>query len=56
LDEKKHGYGIYYWNDGRRYEGNWFEGKYDGKVKFVQPDGSVKVGIWIKRKRESDTI
>jgi hypothetical protein len=25
--DKKEGYGIYYWTDGRRYEGWWHKGK-----------------------------
>lgn len=27
LSIKKHGFGIYYWADGRRYEGYWQYGK-----------------------------
>ena len=26
-NDKKEGYGIFDWSDGRRYEGNWMNGK-----------------------------
>jgi len=25
--DKKHGFGVYYWADGRKYEGYWGNGK-----------------------------
>jgi len=28
LDDKKHGYGIFEWGNGKIYEGYWVNGKY----------------------------
>lgn len=39
------------WNDGRKYEGNWLEGKQHGKGKFTTSDGEEKYGEWDKGKR-----
>lgn len=44
--DKKHGYGVYIWADGRRYEGLWQNGKQHGKGKYILPNNTVKVGIW----------
>lgn len=49
--DKKHGYGIYIWADGRRYEGLWQNGKQHGKGKYILPNNTVKVGIWEDGKR-----
>lgn len=39
------GKGLYRWNDGSYYEGEWKDGKKDGKGKLVQ-DGSEITGFW----------
>jgi len=39
------------WADGRRYEGNWHNGKQHGEGKYFLPDGTVKIGIWEHGKR-----
>lgn len=44
--DKKHGYGVYTWADGRRYEGNWSNGKQHGEGKYILPNGTIKIGIW----------
>ena len=49
--DKKHGYGIYYWADGRKYEGNWANGKQHGEGKYMLPTGVTKIGIWEDGKR-----
>ena len=49
--DKKHGYGVYIWADGRRYEGLWQNGKQHGKGKYILPNNTVKVGIWEDGKR-----
>jgi hypothetical protein len=49
--DKKHGYGVYYWADGRRYEGYWQNGKQHGEGKYILPTGVVKIGIWEDGKR-----
>ena len=35
LNDKKHGFGIFVWVDGRKYEGNWENGKRHGLGKFT---------------------
>jgi len=49
--DKKHGFGIYRWADGRVYEGNWFNGKQHGTGKYVLQDTTVKIGEWVNGKR-----
>jgi len=31
MNDKKHGYGVYTWADGRKYEGEWVAGKQHGR-------------------------
>ena len=40
------GKGIEKWNDGRRYEGDFKNGKKDGEGKFEWANGSKYVGSW----------
>ena len=48
----KHGYGIYYWADGRKYEGYWAHGKQHGLGRYLIPqDGKEKYGLWEDGKR-----
>lgn len=49
--DKKHGYGVYVWVDGRRYEGNWQNGRQHGEGKYILANNTVKVGIWEDGKR-----
>jgi hypothetical protein len=49
--DKKHGYGIYTWTDGRRYEGYWAYGKQNGEGVYYHPNGNVKKGLWEDGKR-----
>jgi hypothetical protein len=49
--DKKHGYGVYFWADGRRYEGYWKNGKQDGEGKYILPNAVTKIGIWEDGKR-----
>jgi hypothetical protein len=49
--DKKHGYGIYHWADGRIYDGQWFNGKQHGRGKYILQDGHVKIGEWVNGKR-----
>ena len=37
-DDKKHGYGIYKWADGRLYLGQWMKGKQNGLGIYYTPD------------------
>ena len=49
--DKKHGKGIYYWADGRKYDGMWENGKQHGEGVHTQKDGLAKTGIWVRGKR-----
>ena len=49
--DKKHGYGVYHWSDGRKYEGYWKDGRQHGEGKYILPNGVVKIGIWEEGKR-----
>ena len=40
------GFGVYTWANGRKYEGEWVNGKQHGKGKLFLLDGTIKTGIW----------
>ncbi len=40
------GRGVEIWNDGRRYEGDFKNGKKDGEGTFVWANGSKYIGSW----------
>ena len=42
---------MYAWADGRKYEGEWKNGKQHGKGKYILLDGTIKTGIWEDGKR-----
>lgn len=35
VDDRKEGFGIFMWNDGKKYEGMWLKGKMHGKGKLT---------------------
>lgn len=45
--DKKHGYGVYAWADGRRYHGTWKDGKQHGQGLYELPDGKRRKGEWV---------
>ena len=49
-NDRKHGYGIYTWNDGKQYEGWWQNGKQHGEG-IYRKDGRDRRGIWEDGKR-----
>lgn len=49
--DKKQGYGIYIWEDGRKYEGMWENGKQHGLGTYKEPNGIMKTGYWDDGKR-----
>lgn len=57
-NDKKDGYGIYRWADGRIYEGWWHKGKQYGLGKYINSEGNLmqdlvglKYGLWENGKR-----
>ena len=50
--DKKEGYGVYHWVDGRRYEGWWHKGKQHGLGTYIdKTKENVKYGLWENGKR-----
>ena len=45
LKDRRHGFGVITWPDGKCYEGLWHDGKQHGLGKFVK-DGKTKFGEW----------
>lgn len=45
------GYGIYVWNDGSRYEGNFKDGKRAGEGIYYYPKGAKYIGTQVNGKR-----
>jgi hypothetical protein len=45
------GMGVYSWADGRKYEGEWKNGKQHGKGKYILLDGEERMGLWEDGKR-----
>lgn len=41
---ERHGYGIYYWNDGQRYEGFWQNNDYNGYGVLKLDNGNILKG------------
>ena len=41
-----HGYGVFVWEDGRRYEGDYKEDKKHGRGAFYWSDGRIYNGEW----------
>ena len=47
---KLKGFGIYEWSDGRRYEGDWYNGKQHGRGLYMA--GEVeRIGEWVGGRR-----
>jgi hypothetical protein len=42
----KNGHGIYVYNSGMMYEGEWKDGKRHGKGRLIYPDGTMYEGEW----------
>jgi len=41
-----HGYGCYFWSDGRKYEGSYINDKKEGFGVYTWIDGRKYEGIW----------
>jgi hypothetical protein len=46
LNDKREGKGSFVWKDGRKYEGDWQDGKQHGIGIFTSKDNLVKKGEW----------
>lgn len=46
MDDKKHGYGEFYWPDGRSYRGYWSDGKQHGRGIYRGSNGQEREGEW----------
>lgn len=45
-----HGHGVYNWEDGRKYDGDYFENVKQGKGTLTWPDGKIYSGGWFEGK------
>ena len=41
-----HGYGVFTWADGRKFEGNYYEDLKTGHGIFYWPNGQIYEGFW----------
>jgi hypothetical protein len=48
------GYGVYFWQDGRRYEGSYLKDKKDGFGTYTWADGRQYVGMWKNGKQHGE--
>ena len=53
LDDKKSGYGVYKWPDGREYCGWWYQGSQHGYGIFTDIKGKKKHGFWEEGTRKT---
>ena len=51
MKDKKEGFGIYSWPDGKQYQGFWSNGLQDGIGRFTNTKGQSRVGKWKEGKR-----
>jgi hypothetical protein len=52
VDGKRHGYGVFFFDNGDKYEGDFERGKRYGRGTMVYSDGAVYEGDWVAGKRE----
>ena len=50
-NDKKEGFGIYYWPNNRFFIGFWKAAKQNGPGKYIK-DNKIKYGVWNDGKRE----
>ena len=50
-NDKKEGYGEYYWADGKAYKGKWLDGKQHGEGIYIRANGKERKGLWEAGKR-----
>jgi hypothetical protein len=52
LNDTYHGYGLYIYNEGERYEGDLVEGMKEGHGKYFYIDGRIYEGAWQADQRD----
>lgn len=52
LDGQPHGYGIGFYANGTRYEGNWEKGEKHGRGVYTYPEGECYEGDFVRNKRK----
>merc|ERR1711924_174195 len=45
-DSLRHGHGMFTWEDGRRYVGQWVKDQEHGRGVWISPKGERKEGVW----------
>lgn len=53
IADQKHGRGQFTWPDGRKFIGNWVEGKQQGYGVYYLPNHPPQYGVWVDGKRTS---
>ncbi len=56
IGDCKNGFGTYTWADGDKYEGEWKEGKFQGKGKYYYSNGSIFSGMYEKGKKHGNGV
>ena len=51
MEDKKQGYGVFHWPDGRKYVGDWYNGKQHGNGTYFNAEGEAREGCWKEGKR-----
>lgn len=51
-----HGYGVFSWPDGRRYEGDYSDDKKQGRGTFQWSDGRKYIGGWYNGKQHGNGV
>jgi len=51
VEDKKEGYGVFKWADGKMYKGHWKDGKQHGKGILVDQEGKETEAEWVEGKK-----
>ena len=53
---KKNGYGIFYFQNGNVYKGEWVNDQKHGKGVYIKNDGNIFKGIWKNNEFEEGIV
>lgn len=56
MNDAKEGHGVYYFNNGDRYEGEWKDDMFHGKGQEILADGSLFIGSWLNDERHGEGL